>query len=55
MVPSGNDLVPANDGCVTSIPSLTMDAMIDAQDMMVNGKGAPGGKSFTFKLRNRTF
>jgi hypothetical protein len=29
MVISGNDLVPANDGCEVTIPSLTMDALIE--------------------------
>lgn len=55
MVISGNDLVPANDGCVASVPTLTMNAAIEAQEMMANGKGEPGAKTFRFKLSNRTF
>ncbi len=56
MVVSGNDLVPANDGCVASIPSATMNVAIRPQGSgSAVGKGDASGKSFQFKLSNRTF
>jgi len=55
MVISGQDLVPANDGCNATIPSITLNAMIEPQ-MPATGKPAPDGRmSFRFKLGNRTF
>lgn len=57
MLVSGNMLVPANDGCVASIPTMTMNAMIKPQTAgSAAGKPEPGGKmSFQFKLPHRLF
>jgi len=57
MIVSGNMLVPANDGCVTSVPSMTMNAVIEPQGSgSAWGKPAPSGKmSLKFKLPHRTF
>ncbi len=57
MIMAGNELVPANDGCVASVPTLTMSAVIEPQGSgSATGKpGADGKMSFRFALPNRTF
>jgi hypothetical protein len=56
MVISGNDLVPANDGCTATIASASMNVAMRPQGSgSAVGKGEAPGKSFQFKLSNRTF
>jgi hypothetical protein len=62
-VVSGQELVPANDGCMVSVPSITMNAMIEPPMGSGSGSGSAFGKpgvadgplSIRFKLGNRTF
>jgi hypothetical protein len=54
MVPAGNDLVPANDGCTVDIPTMSMNAVIEKQEGSANGKPA-GRRAMKFSLGNRTF
>jgi hypothetical protein len=55
VVMAGNTFAPANDGCVVSIPTVTMNAEIEPQMMTATGKPLDGNVSFRFKLPNRTF
>jgi len=55
MVPAGNDLVPANDGCTVDIASMSMQAVIDPQEAPVVGKDGRIGHRYNLKLGNRTF
>lgn len=55
-VESGQSLVPANDGCDVTIPSLSMNAVIEPQGSgSAAGKDDTGRMNFRFKLANRTF
>ena len=56
VIMAGDTLAPANDGCVASVPTITMDAVIKPQMAMANGKpDLDGNVSFRFKLPQRTF
>lgn len=59
MVISGQELLPANDGCNSTISSISMNAMFEGSGSGSGsawGKPTPDGRmSFRFKLGNRTF
>ncbi len=56
MLISGQMLVPANDGCMGSVASMTMNAVIKPQTGSATGKGEPtGAMAFKFKLAHRSF